>query len=263
MAVPFTGVTAGSSRPGPPWHLASASTRGRRRAVQETLASTHSWSVHYASDSTESKQILPETGDAGPASGGPRTSSGRRVDHDRRHRRHQLSEGQWAWLRALAGLDSSQPSPGERGQWIEFSTTTQPSHRSSPASAPTTSPGAHPEGAAHARASQDAERDRGGGHRRVGRRRTHTDHVVLFVPRSKGLHVPVKRTQLNAKGKAHRPPNTSSIRDGARSCGPHAPQASAIPRTHQCGLTRGASRRGAAFRRRSHPKPQTAPAMRQ
>ena len=70
---------------------ASGSARGRHALYNDAVATTRSWSVHYASNSTESKRTLVESGDAGPASGKPDRPD-REGDHlHPRHRRHHLS----------------------------------------------------------------------------------------------------------------------------------------------------------------------------
>ena len=78
----------------PPWRLgrrrgpaaARAGHGGRARAripdaatlYRDAMATTHSWSVHYASASTQSKHTLVESGDAGPASGSQTVGDGQR-----------------------------------------------------------------------------------------------------------------------------------------------------------------------------------------
>ena len=52
-----------------PAAAASASTPSVSTLYREAIATTRSWSVHYASSSIQSKVTLLESGDAGPASG--------------------------------------------------------------------------------------------------------------------------------------------------------------------------------------------------
>src|SRR5580704_16631804 len=57
------GLAVGVGVPTPAGATTSASA-----LYKDALATTHAWSVHYSSDSTESKVTLVESGDAGPAS---------------------------------------------------------------------------------------------------------------------------------------------------------------------------------------------------
>jgi hypothetical protein len=91
----------------------------------EALATTHSWSVHYVSSSTESQVSLLESGDAGPASGTQTVATGKGNLND------TITiyviggltyvKGNAGGLVALAGLNTANALQAA-GKWIEFST---------------------------------------------------------------------------------------------------------------------------------------------
>ena len=164
--------TAGRSRPSPPGVPAAAavasacasSSPDATALVQEALATTRSWSVHYVSASTQSEVTLVETGDAGPASGTQtvvRKGTGS-THHHRRHRRHHLREGQRGRPR--------DPGRPRRAQAVGGSRTSgSSSPRTNAAFAQVVAgvrshdvaTGARAEGTAHPRAPPHARRDRG------------------------------------------------------------------------------------------------------
>ena len=112
--------------------VAAEATSGRRPApsdsgtsasslYKDALATTHSWSVHYDSTSTESRQTLVESGDAGPASGSQTVTMGKGTISIFVIGGISYVKGNVAGLESLAGFSSSQAAEAT-GQWIEFST---------------------------------------------------------------------------------------------------------------------------------------------
>ena len=107
---------AAASHPAPP----NATT-----LYHEALATTHSWSVHYVSSSTEAQVSLLESGDAGPASGTQTVATGKGNLND------TITidviggltyvKGNAGGLVALAGLNTANALQAA-GKWIEFST---------------------------------------------------------------------------------------------------------------------------------------------
>ena len=218
-------VAAAAWRPWRPGRAAAAGLRhaAPRPSTRTRLATTHSWSVHYASNSTESKETLVESGDAGPASASQTVPMGKGSISILVIGGISYVKGNVGGLESLAG---PQLIPGGRGRRASGSSsrpTTRPSPRWSTGSAPRTWP----------RSWRSRPRSPSGTPARsTGRRSTpstgprpsvkKSQHVVLYV-RAKGTHVPVEEDSVNAKGQPP-PPSTSSIPGGASRCGPRRPR---------------------------------------
>jgi hypothetical protein len=180
---------------------AAASDSGASAATlyKDAVATTHAWSVHYASNSTESKQTLVESGDAGPASGSQTVRLGTGTISILVIGGITYLQGNSDGLESLAGLSSSQATEAA-GQWIEFSTDNS---AFSPVVAGVR--------------SQDLAKELAlKGPLTLGRRRTldgyavdaidgtqtsgkKSEHVVLYV-RAQGSHLPVEEDSVNAEG---------------------------------------------------------------
>ena len=163
------------------------------------MASTHAWSVHYASDSTESKQTLVESGDSGPASGSQTVRMGTGTISILVIGGITYLQGNPDGLEGLAGLSSSQATEAA-GQWIEFSTDNS---AFSPVVAGVRSQDLTKELALKGPLSLGRRRTLDGyavdaidGTQALGKK---TQHVVLYV-RAQGSHVPVEEDSVNAKG---------------------------------------------------------------
>ena len=120
---------------GAPWSPPHSRCRPPRRRpsapsastlYQEALATTRSWSVHYASSSTQSKVTLLVSGDAGPASGTQTVVTGKGSLTDNATivviGGITYVKGNAGGLENLAGLSAAQATVAQ-GQWIEFATT--------------------------------------------------------------------------------------------------------------------------------------------
>jgi hypothetical protein len=204
---------------------ASSSAPDATALYREVLATTHSWSVHYTSDSTESKQTLSETGDAGPASGSQTVVEGTGSISIIVIGGITYVKGNERGLETLVGMDSSQAGPAAN-QWIQFATTNA----------------ALAQVVAGVRSSDIAQELALKGPLSLGRPRTlngtavdaikgaqkfghTTDHVVLFV-RAHGSHVPVEEDSVNAKGQ-HTTTEHIVYSKWGEIVRPRAPQASA------------------------------------
>jgi hypothetical protein len=172
---------------------------------RDALATTHSWSVHYVSSSTDSQISLLESGDAGPASGTQSVATGKGNLND------TITidviggltyvKGDVGGLEVLAGLDAAD-AVQTAGKWIEFSTTDS----------------AFSQVVAGVRSHDVADEMQLKGPLTLGPARTldgiavdaidgtqtysnkKTMRVVLYV-RAHGSHVPVEEDALGAKGK--------------------------------------------------------------
>lgn len=167
---------------------------------QQTLATTHAWSVHYASSSTQSAKTLLETGDAGPASGSQTVLMGKGTISIVVIGGLSYVKGNAGGLQTLVGLDASQASDAA-GRWIEFSTTNA----------------AFSQVVAGVRSKDIAQELALKGPLTLGRTGTiggvrveaiegmqkfgkTTQHVVLYV-RARGSHVPVEEDSVDSKGR--------------------------------------------------------------
>jgi hypothetical protein len=178
---------------------AAASSSSASALYRDALATTHSWSVHYDSSSTESSQTLLETGDAAPAAASQTVTMGPGSIDILVIGGISYLKGNAGGLESLAGLSSSQATEAT-GQWIEFST-------ANAAFAPVVD-GVRsadvakelalkaPLSLGHARTLDGQAVDAIDGTQTFGRT---SQHVVLYV-RAKGTHVPVEEDSVNAKG---------------------------------------------------------------
>jgi hypothetical protein len=166
---------------------------------KDALATTHAWSVHYDSSSTESSQTLVESGDAGPASASQTVTMGQGTISILVIGGISFIKGNAAGLESLAGLSSSQAGEAA-GQWIQFST-------GNTAFAPVVE-GVRstdiakelaletPLSLGRARTLDGESVDAIDGSQKFGKK---SQHVVLYV-RAGGTHVPVEEDSVNAKG---------------------------------------------------------------
>ena len=184
---------------------AGASTPNASTLYREALATTSSWSVHYASSSTESKVTLDETGDAGPASGTQTVLTGKGSLGDSATidviGGISYLKGNVGGLENLAGMSAVQAAV-VAGQWIQFPT----------------DDAAFSQLVAGVRSQDLAKELALKGPLSLGRPRTLDGsavdsiegtqvfgaktvlHVVLYV-RAQGTHVPVEEDSLDAQGK--------------------------------------------------------------
>jgi hypothetical protein len=190
----------------------------------DALATTHSWSVHYASASTEAKKTEVESGDAGPASGSQTVSVGTGAISILVIGGITYVKGNVSGLETLVGLGSTQAGAAAN-QWIEFSTDNE-------AFAPVvagvrSSDLAHelalkgPLSLGHQRTIDGTAVDAIEGTQKLGHS---TDHVVLYV-RAHGAHVPVEEDTVNAKGQ-HTATEHVAYSKWGEIVRPRAPQAS-------------------------------------
>jgi hypothetical protein len=189
------GLAVGVGVPTPAGATTSASA-----LYKDALATTHAWSVHYSSDSTESKVTLVESGDAGPASASQTVTMGTGSISILVIGGLSYVKGNADGLENLAGLSSPQATEAA-GQWIEFST-------DNAAFAPVVQ-GVRstdlvkelslkaPLSLGHARTLDGVAVDAIHGTQTFGKK---TEHVVLYV-RARGTHVPVEEDSVNSKGK--------------------------------------------------------------
>lgn len=105
--------------------LPAGATTSAATMYREALATTKSWSVHYASDGTISNVPILESGDAGPASGIQVVLVGTGTQSDSAT---LVVIGDITYLKGnaralvdLAGLSTDQAS-ADQGQWVLFST---------------------------------------------------------------------------------------------------------------------------------------------
>ncbi len=178
---------------------ASSSSASASMLYREALATTQSWSVHYSSTSTQSKQTLVVSGDAGPASGSQTVLMGTGSISILVIGGITYVKGNAGGLQTLAGLSASQATTAA-GQWIEFSTGNAAfgqvvvGVRSHDVAIQLLLKG--PLSLGHVRmldgyAVQPIE-----GTQTFARKST---HIVLYV-RAQGAHVPVEEDSVNAKG---------------------------------------------------------------
>jgi hypothetical protein len=174
---------------------ASAST-----LYKDTLATTHAWSVHYDSSSSESNQTLVESGDAGPASASQTVTMGQGTISILVFGGTSYVKGNTVGLESLAGLSSSQAAEAA-GQWIQFSTDNT---AFAPVVEGVRSTDIAKELALKAPLSLGKARTLNGvtvdaidGTQTFGKK---SQHVVLYV-RASGTHVPVEEDSVNSKGR--------------------------------------------------------------
>ena len=193
-----TGMAAGAT---PVAAAPSGSGTSASALYKDALATTRSWSVHYASNSTQSKQTLVERGDAGPASGSQTVLMGKGSISILVIGGISYVKGNVSGLQSLAGLGASQAAE-TTGQWIEFSTDNS---AFAPVVAGVRSQDVAKELALKAPLSRGPSRMLDGdavdaidGTQTFGRK---SEHVVLYV-HAHGSHFPVEEDSVNAKGKS-------------------------------------------------------------
>jgi hypothetical protein len=179
---------------------ADATAANASTLYKDALATTHAWSVHYASASTESKETLEESGNAGPAGASQTVLLGKGSISILVIGDISYVKGNVNGLEALAGLSSSDAAAAA-GQWIQFST-------DNAAFAPVVE-GVRsadlakelalkaPLSLGHASMLNGEAVDAIDGSQAIGKK---SEHVVLYV-RAAGAHVPVEEDSVNAKGK--------------------------------------------------------------
>lgn len=191
------GVLAGSAAPA---GAAIDTSTSAADLYKDALTTTHAWSVHYDSASTESSVTLAETGDAGPASASQTVTMGTSSISILVIGGISYVKGNADGLENLAGLSSPQATEAA-GQWIEFST-------GNAAFAPVVE-GVRstdlakelalkaPLSLGHSRTLDGEAVEAIDGTQTFGKK---TVHVVLYV-RARGTHVPVEEDSVDSKGK--------------------------------------------------------------
>jgi hypothetical protein len=194
-----TGLAIGAAALAAPAGATVSADTSASGLYKDTLATTHAWSLHYDSSSTQSSQTLTESGDAGPASASQTVTMGQGTISILVIGGISFMKGNAAGLQSLAGLSSSQASEAA-GQWIQFSTTNT---AFAPVVEGVRSTDIAKELALQAPLSLGRTRTLDGesvdaidGSQKFGKK---TQHVVLYV-RAGGTHVPVEEDSVNAKG---------------------------------------------------------------
>ena len=214
---------------------------------QDALATTRSWSVHYASPRPSPSETLVESGDAGPASGSQTVLMGKGSISILVIGGITYVKGNAGGLESLAGLSASQAAEAA-GQWIEFSTDNAAfapvvaGVRSQDVAKELALKG--PLSLGHARTLDGQAVDAIDGTQTFGRK---TLHVVLYV-RAQGTHVPVEEDSVNAKGQ-HTAAEHVIYSNWGEQVRPEAPMATISIGSHQRRL-----REPAAARRRRGPR---------
>jgi hypothetical protein len=173
---------------------------------RDAIATTHSWSVHYVSTSTQSQVTLYVTGDAGPASGTQVVLTGKGTLDD------EITidviggitfvKGNAGGLEFLAGLNAAEATTVSN-RWIDFSTTNSAfSQVVQGVRSHDVASELELKGPLTLRPSRTLDgltvdaiegTQAGSGHKSV--------KVVLYV-RASGRHVPVEEDSIGAAGKA-------------------------------------------------------------
>jgi len=199
LAAPLLAAAATPAVPAAAAAAAGSSAANASTLYREAVATTRSWSVHYDSSSTESKQTLVVSGDAGPASGSQTVVMGTGSITILVIGGITYIKGNAGGLQNLAGLSASQAAD-VAGQWIEFATDNAAfaqvvaGVRSSDVATQLLLKG--PLSLGHPRALDGYAVDAIDGTQTFARKSV---HVVLYV-RAQGSHVPVEEDSLNAKG---------------------------------------------------------------
>jgi hypothetical protein len=201
LAAPLLAGTATPAGAATTGVAAARSATNASTLYREAVATTRSWSVHYESSSTQSKQTLVISGDAGPASGTQTDVLSTGSITILVIGGITYVKGNADGLENLAGLSSSQAGDAA-GQWIEFATNNA----------------AFSQVVVGVRSNDVANELLLKGPLSLGRPRTldgysvdaiegtqtfagKSVHVVLYV-RAQGSHVPVEEDSLNVKGQA-------------------------------------------------------------
>jgi hypothetical protein len=221
-AASATAVTLAASAAGGAAATTGSAT-GASALYKDALATTRSWSVHYASNSTASKQTLVESGDAGPASGSQTVLMGKGSISILVIGGISYLKGNPAGLEGLAGLSATQAAEAT-GQWIEFSTDNS---AFAPVVVGVRSQDLAKELALKAPLSLGRGRMLDGeavdtidGTQPFGKK---SQHVVLYV-RAHGSHVPVEEDSVDAQGKSTSAEHITYSRWGEK-VRPQAPKA--------------------------------------
>jgi hypothetical protein len=178
---------------------AAASSASAGDLYKDAVATTHAWSVHYDSTSTQAKVTLVESGDAGPASARQSVTMGKGSIDILVIGGLSYVKGNAVGLENLAGLSSSQANVAA-GQWIAFSTdnTAFTPVVQGVRSTDLTKELAlkAPLSLGHSRTLDGQAVDAIEGTQTFGKK---SEHVVLYV-RANGTHVPVEEDSVNTKG---------------------------------------------------------------
>jgi hypothetical protein len=198
-ALVLTTTAAAVALPAGSAAAAGTGTADAASLYKEAIATTHGWSVHYVSTSTQSNKTLLETGDAGPASGSQTVTMAQGSISIFVIGGLSYVKGNASGLESLVGMSASQADQ-TAGQWIEFSTDNA---AFSQVVAGVRSTDLARELALKGPLSLARTRTLGGraveaikGTQTFGHT---TDHVVLYV-RAHGTHVPVEEDSIDAKG---------------------------------------------------------------
>jgi hypothetical protein len=201
VGVVVVGVVVGGGVVGVWGGVAGASTPSAAALYKDALDTTHAWSVHYDSSSTQTNVTLVESGDAGPAGASQTVMMGRGSIEILVIGGLSYVKGNSNGLQNLAGLSTTQANEAA-GQWIEFSTDNSAfapvveGVRSSDIAAELALKG--PISLRRTRSLHGEAVDALEGTQSVEKK---TIHVVLYV-RAKGAHVPVEEDSVNSQGKA-------------------------------------------------------------
>jgi hypothetical protein len=195
LAGPVLGATAALAGPA----AATSPPSNASTLYHQAVATTQSWSVHYSSTSTQSKQTLLVAGDAGPASGSQTVSMGTGTITIVVIGGITYVKGNVGGLQNLAGLSASQAAAAS-GQWIEFSTNNVAfaqvvvGVRSHDVATQLLLKG--PLSLGRPRTLDGSAVEAIDGTQTFARKEV---HVVLYV-RAQGTHVPVEEDSVDAKG---------------------------------------------------------------
>jgi hypothetical protein len=194
-----TGLAVGVTVQATPAGATIATDTSASTLYKDALATTHAWSVHYNSSSTDAAQTLVESGDAGPASASQTVTMGQGTISILVIGGLSYVKGNSAGLQSLAGLSSPQAAQAA-GQWIAFSTDNT---ALAPVVEGVRSADIAKELALKAPLSLGKTRTLDGvsvdaieGIQKFGKK---SQHVVLYV-RARGTHVPVEEDSVDSKG---------------------------------------------------------------
>lgn len=192
-------VTEAAVPAGPAAAAAASSSTDASALYNAAVATTHAWSVHYASASTQSAKTLLASGDAGPASGTQMVTMGAGTISIVVIGGISYVKGNAGGLQTLVGMSASQAGQ-TANQWIEFSTTSADfaqvvaGVRSSDVAKELALKA--PLSLGHSRTLDGTAVDAIKGTQTFGKT---TDHVVLYV-RAHGSHVPIEEDSVDAQG---------------------------------------------------------------
>jgi hypothetical protein len=230
LATALTAVVPGPGSPPPAGASASASViTSAATLYRQAIATTKSWSVHYASTGKASNVTILDSGDSGPASGVQQVLVGRGSIS------YSASlivigsityvKGNARALEDLTGLSASQAS-ANAGKWVQFATDNKVfaqvvvGVRSHDVVQELALQGPYALGATRKLDGYQVDAIHGT-LRLPGQKPT---HAVLYV-RATGTHVPVEEDTVNAQGKANGVEHTTYSKWG-ETVRPVAPTAS-------------------------------------